>query len=56
MGVRQYPRLRMGGVHWQTAMEVVIRRVSPGTVPHSDIDYPQPCRIKRHFQIQLQCQ
>jgi hypothetical protein len=53
MGVRQYPRLRMGGVHWQTAMEVVIRRVSPGTVVDYDIGYPQPRRIKRHFQISL---
>jgi hypothetical protein len=51
MGVRQYPRLRMGGVHWQTAMEVVICRVFPGTVLDSDIGYPQPCRIKRHFPI-----
>jgi hypothetical protein len=51
MGVRQYPRLRMGGVHWQTAMEVVIRRVSRGTDVDSDINYPQPYWIKHHFQI-----
>jgi hypothetical protein len=51
MGVRQYPWLRMGGVHSQTAVEVVIRRVFPGTVAGFDIDYPQPCRRKYHFQI-----
>ena len=51
MGVRQYPWFRMGGLHWQTAMEVVIRRVSLGTVDGHDIGYPQPYRVKRHFQI-----
>ncbi len=51
MGVRQHPRLRMGGVHWQTAMEVVIRRVSPGAVLGLCNDYPQPCWIKRTYQI-----
>ncbi len=51
MGVCQYSRVRVGSVHWQTAMEVVIRPVFPGTVIGFDISHPQPYRIKRHFQI-----
>lgn len=51
MGVRQHPRLRMGSVHWQTTMEVVIRRVSRGTSVDYGGGYSQPCRRKRHFRI-----
>ena len=38
MGVFHYPRLRVGNIHWQTAMEVVIHCVSHGTAisPHGN--------------------
>ena len=45
MGDLHNPRIRVGDIHWQKTMEVVIRRVSHSTDILPCSSHPQPHRI-----------